>query len=138
MRRWAGGPGYVVGLGWVGQVDLVTSLGWVGLGWAGGPGYVVGQVDLVKSMQVTVRFTQGFSLKSIKRMLSRIVTDGARGRAHDPSPRPGGRAQQEPFARRTREKPPNQSTARPLAPQTPKAKGRAYMRVQHPAYMGMK
>ena len=39
---WAGGPGYVVGLGWVGQVDLVTSLGWVGLGWAGGPGYVVG------------------------------------------------------------------------------------------------
>ena len=54
------------------QVDLVKSLGkwtwlrrwgwtwlhrWVGLGWAGGPGYVVGQVDLVKSMQVTVRFT---------------------------------------------------------------------------------
>ena len=33
----------------------------------------------------------------------RIEVGAARGRAHDPSPRPGGRAQQEPFARRSRE-----------------------------------
>ena len=33
----------------------------------------------------------------------RMGPDGTRGRAHDPSPRPEGSAQQEPFARHSRE-----------------------------------